>query len=175
MAETLTTIEKRKSIRAFKPEQIPAEAIETILKAGSEAPIAVGAFDTIHFTVVQDVEIIKRISEAATRGSQRAGSDIFYGAPTVIIVSSAKQIAPGIEIADAAAIVENFLLAATDIGIGSVYNFGANSAIAADPELLQLIGIPDGFKPVSSAALGYATDAAAGLPKPARSISVNWV
>ncbi|MDR2868192.1 MAG: nitroreductase family protein [Bacteroidales bacterium] len=175
MAETLTTIEKRKSIRAFKPEQVPTEAIKTILKAGSEAPIAMGAFDTIHFTVVQDAAIIKRISEAATRGTKREGSDIFYGAPTVIIVSSAKQLAPGLEIADAGAIVENFLLAATDIGIGSVYIFGANSVIASDPELLQLVGIPDGFTPVSSAVLGYATEAAAALPKRKRSISVNWV
>jgi nitroreductase len=175
MAETLSIIEKRKSIREFKPEQIPTEAIKTILKAGSEAPIGVGAFETIHFTVVQDAAIIKKISEAATRGTQRAGSDIFYGAPTIIIVSSAKQLAPGLEIADAGAIIENFLLAATDLGIGSVYVFGANKAIAADPELSRLVGIPDGFTPVSSAVLGYATEAAAGLPKPKRSISVNWV
>jgi nitroreductase len=135
----------------------------------------VGAFNTIHFTVVQDAALIKSISEAATRDSERAGSDIFYGAPTVIIVSSAAQFAPGLDIADAAAIVENFLLAATDLGIGSVYIVGASRAIASDPELFQKVGIPQGFTPVSSAALGYATEAAASAPKPPRSIPVNWV
>jgi nitroreductase len=175
MAETLVTIEKRKSTRGFKADQIPASALDAILKAGNEAPVGTGNFASLHFTVVQNADLLKKISEAATRGTPRAGTDIFYGAPTVIIVSSAAQPVPGLDLADAGAIVQNFLLAATDLGIDSVYIFGVISIPAAESELLKEIGIPEGFKPVSSAALGYATAAAAAAPKAPRSIPVNRV
>jgi nitroreductase len=175
MAETLAIIEKRKSTRGFKPDQISAAAVDTILKAGNEAPIGTGAFDTIHFTVVQNAELIKKISVAATRGTPRAGSDIFYGAPTVIIVSAAAQPVPGLDLADAGAIVQNFLLAATDLGIDSVYIFGVISVPPTETELLKELGIPEGFKPVSSVALGFATEEAAAAPKVPRNIPVNRV
>jgi nitroreductase len=175
MAETLVTIEKRKSTRGFKADQIPAAALDAILKAGNEAPVGTGAFATIHFTVVQNTDLIKKISDAATRGTPRAGADIFYGAPTVILVSAAEQPFPGLDLADAGSIIQNFLLAATDLGLGSVYIFGAGGAFAAEPELLKEAGIPEGFKPISSAAIGYATDEAAAAPKAPRSIPVNRV
>ena len=175
MAETLATIQKRKSTRGFKSEQIPAAALDTILKAGEAAPVGMGAFDTIHFTVVQNAELIKKISDAATRGTPRAGVDIFYGAPTLIIVSSAAQPFPGLDLVDAGGIIQNFLLAATDIGIDSVHILGTTAAFTADPELLQLVGIPEGFKVISSAIFGYATEAALAIPKPPRSIAVNRV
>lgn len=41
-------------------------------------------------------------------------------------------------------------------------------------ELLARVGIPEGFTPVSSAAIGYVTEVAAGAPKPPRSIPTNW-
>ena len=175
MAETLAIIQKRKSTKGFKPDQIPAAAVDTILKAGEAAPIGMSAFDTIHFTVVQNAELIRKISDTATRGTPRAGADIFYGAPTLIIVSSAAQPFPGLDLVDAGGIIQNFLLAATDIGINSVHIFDTPFAFAANPELLQLAGIPEGFKVVSSAIFGYATEAALAIPKPPRSIAVNRV
>ncbi|MDR0885304.1 MAG: nitroreductase family protein [Clostridiales Family XIII bacterium] len=171
MAETLKTIEKRKSTREFKSDQIPADAVDTILKAGEQAPIGCAAFDAIHFTVVQDKALIDKIASAASNGER----DVFYGAPTVIIVSSGSQPFPGLDLADAGSIVQNFLLAATDIGIDSVYIYSANAAFAADPSLLAAAGIPDGFKPVSSVALGYGTDDAVATPKAPRSIKVNRI
>jgi hypothetical protein len=38
--ETLKAIEARKSTRGFKPDQIPDAALETILKAGAQAPVS---------------------------------------------------------------------------------------------------------------------------------------
>jgi nitroreductase len=175
MAETLVTIEKRQSTRDFKPDQIPVAALDAILKAGNEAPVGTGNFDSLHFTVVQNADLIKKISVSATRGTPREGNDIFYGAPTVIIVSAAAQPVPGLDLADAGAIVQNFLLAATDLGIDSVYIFGVISIPPTDSELLTELGIPEGFKPVSSAALGYATAKAAATPKVPRNIPISRV
>jgi nitroreductase len=171
MSETLKIIEQRKSTRGFKPEQISEEQLTTILKAGNEAPIGCAEFSGIHFTVVQNAELLKKISETV----KGQGGDLFYGAPTVIVVSAGTQPFPGLELADAGCVVQNFLLAATDLGLGSVYIYSANGAFAADPSLIGELGIPEGFKPVSSVALGYANEETATAPKVARAISTNRI
>ena len=44
---TLEAIATRKSTRAYTPEQISEEALDTILKAASAAPIAMAKYDKI--------------------------------------------------------------------------------------------------------------------------------
>jgi nitroreductase len=170
--ETLKAIEARKSTRGFKPEQIPDAALEAVLAAGTQAPVGMAAFDSIHFTVIQDAALLKKISDAATKNTEREGQDIYYGAPTVIVVSSKEQPIPELAFANAGTIVENFLLAATDLGINSVYVFGSMMGFRNDPGLAAEAGIPEGYKPVSSAALGYATEEMAAAPKVTRDIAI---
>jgi nitroreductase len=171
--ETLKAIETRKSTRGFKPDQIPEAAIETILKAGVEAPVGMAAFDSIHFAVVQDAELLKKISDAATKGTEREGQDIYYGAPTVMVISSKEQPLPELTFSNAGAITVSFLLAATDIGIDNVYVFGSIEGFKNGSGLLAEAGIPEGYTPVSSVALGYATEAIAAVPKVTRDIPVS--
>jgi nitroreductase len=171
--ETLKAIEARKSTRGFKPDQIPDAALDTILKAGVQAPVGMGNFSSIHFTVIQDAAFLKKVSDAATKGTEREGKDIYYGAPTVIVISSAQQPVPELTFANAGAIVANLLLAATDIGIDNVYIFGSVGGFKNDPGLAAEAGIPEGYTPVSSVALGYATEEAAAAPKAPRDIPVN--
>jgi nitroreductase len=157
MMETLKAIAKRKSTRGFADRQIPDAALETIIDAGCAAPIGMRAYDSMHITVVQDGAMIKRISDAVSKASPRPGMDIYYGAPTVIIISAKTPPAmPGIDQANAACIAENMLLAATDQGIDNIYILGTLFAFQQDPELLKVVGIPDGFAPAASVALGYA-------------------
>jgi nitroreductase len=157
MMETLKAIAKRKSTRGFADRQIPGEALETILDAGCAAPVGMRAYDSMHITVAQDAALIKRISDAASKAGPRPGADIYYGAPTVIIISAkTPPAAPGIEQANAACIAENMLLAATDLGIDNIYILGTLFAFQQEPDLLKAAGIPDGFAPAASVALGYA-------------------
>lgn len=51
---TLEAINKRVTCRAYKPEQISEEALETILKAGMAAPVASAKYDSMHITVVEN-------------------------------------------------------------------------------------------------------------------------
>ncbi|MDR2162641.1 MAG: nitroreductase family protein [Clostridiales Family XIII bacterium] len=171
--ETLKAIESRKSTRGFKPDQIPEAALEAILKAGVEAPVGRAAFGNIHFAVVQDAALLKKISDAATKGTEREGQDIYYGAPTVIVVSSKEQSVPELTFSNAGAISGNFLLAATDIGVDNVYVFSCLRGFRNDPGLSAEAGIPEGYTPISSVALGYATEADAAVPKPPRDIPVS--
>lgn len=155
--ETLKAIEMRKSTRSFKKDQISEKELEAILKAACAAPVGKGQYDTIRLTVVQNQDLIDKVSKAAGKVSGNPDAKPFYGAPTVIFVSS-KASGVNIEHNNAGCIVENMLLAATDLSLSSVYIWGALKAFQAEPELIKELGVPEGFTPISAAAIGYATD-----------------
>lgn len=151
---TFEAILARRSIRKFRAEQIPAEARDKILLAGECAPIGRGLYQSIFISVVQDQAVLNHIRQIGYRRFNAA--DVLYGAPTLIVVSSSGDpLLENIEYANAACIIENMMLAATDIGIGSVYIWGAVTAFREDMEICQALKLPDGFRPISAVALGY--------------------
>lgn len=171
--ETLKAMSKRKSTRAYKSEQIKKADLDTILAAGCTAPVGKGDYASLHLTVIQNPDLLKRISSGLAK-IMKIDTDPLYNAPTLVLVSAAEeQLFPNIEIANAACVIQNMLLAATDAGLDSVYIWGAAVAVQADPELSRNLGIPDGFKAVSSAALGYAQEPDTSEKKLAVTISLN--
>ena len=116
-----------------------------------------------HFKVIQNRELLawlnceakeivkqyKPLKELANN----EGFNIFYGAPTVILVSG-KEGAIAIE-SDCAAATQNMLLAAESIGLGSCWIgfvlVAFNNSKAK--EYLKKLGIPEGYKPYASVAL----------------------
>lgn len=104
---------------------------------------------------IQDDEAVKRTP------------DPFYGAPAVIFVSHRKQeLQPGIEYANAAGIVTAMHLAATALGLGSVYIWGVLEAMRVYPQFdhTDLLQLPEGFEPLLGLAIGHA--AVQALPRP---------
>ena len=83
--ETLLAISKRHSTRSFKNEQIAEEDLGLILKAANCAPIGMGAYDSMHLTLIQNPELLIEIAGTSQGGPHSNGP--FYGAPTVILVS----------------------------------------------------------------------------------------
>lgn len=155
----LEAIAKRYSCRSYKPEQISEEALAEILKAGMDAPVGTAAYDTLHITVLQNWELLNEISDAVTEMvSKLFGKpmDKNFGAPTMIIVSSKPGRMTGMEYANAACVLENMLIAATSLGIDNIIHGGGSAVIAQSEELMQKLGIPEGFKPTLCASFGYA-------------------
>ncbi|WP_234121754.1 nitroreductase family protein [Clostridium hydrogenum] len=157
--ETMKVIAMRKSTRSYKTEQISDKALTSIISAGCAAPVGNGAYDSVHLTIIQNSDLLNKISKTAANIFGNPNTNPLYGAPTLIIVSSIpnKQF-PNVELANAACIIENMTLAATDAGIGSVYILGALCAFNADKELLKKLDLPDGFVPISGISLGYPTE-----------------
>ena len=159
--ETIKAISRRKSVRAYKTEQIPKEVLKTIVQAGFKAPVASGKYDSLHITVVQDKEILKRIAEAASDVVYQTihiRKNVDFGAPTLILVSSIPTIMPGLEYANAACVLENMVLAATDQEIDSIIWGGAAVAVEKSVELKELLKIPAGYKTLLCASFGYAKE-----------------
>ena len=157
---TLEAIAKRKSTRAYKAEQIPEEALSAILKAANAAPIAMAKYETLHITVIQSEDIIKKINEmTAEMFAKKMGfkKNTDFGAKTMILVSTkSEMLPPKMEYANVGIVVENMVLAATSLNIDSVILGGAPAIVAEDEEMIKTLGIPEGFKPVLGALFGYA-------------------
>ncbi len=172
---TLDAIAKRKSTRNYTPEQIPEEALEIILKAGSAAPVAMAKYDSLHITVVQNTQLLDRINKATEEvffqmlGVRR---NMDFGAKTLLFVSSKEVHRPGTDHANAGIVMENMVLAATALGIDSVILGGAPGAVAKEPELMKALGIPEGFRPLLGCFLGYSAE---DTPVKEHTISVNRV
>ncbi|MEI6846128.1 MAG: nitroreductase family protein [Candidatus Firestonebacteria bacterium] len=163
MNETLKTIVRRRSIRQFEAKQIKSSELRAILEAGLQAPS--GHNDqSCFFSVIRDAKLIKELSDGSKVEMQkmpvpwiaRIGKNeklnIYYNAPTIILVAAKKDaVSPS---ADVAAAIQNILLAATSLNIGSCW-IGFSKYYFSTPERNKKAGIPEGYEVHYAVALGY--------------------
>ncbi len=163
MNEVLQTIARRRSVRKFRKEQIPETDLLSIIDAGRQAPS--GHNDqSCFFAIVRNKAVIDGISAGSKTEMRKAPIDwiadlarndkyhIFYEAPTVIIVATRKDaVSP---FADACAAVQNMLIAAESLGIGSCW-IGFVKFHFTEPMRFAAIGIPDGYEVQYGISLGY--------------------
>lgn len=158
---TLEAIAKRKSTRSYTSAPVSEEALNAILQAGFAAPVAMAKYDSLHITVLQNEAIIRRINDmTAEMFYKRMGvkKNTDFGARTLLLVSTATEgLPPEMAYANVGIVVENMVLAATDLGLDTVILGGAPRMIATDEALMGELGIPAGFTPILGACLGYAT------------------
>ena len=173
---TLEAISKRKSTRSYTSAPVSEEALNAVLQAGFAAPVAMARYDSLHITVIQSEDVIRRINDmTAEMFYQRMGvkKNTDFGARTLLLVSTATEgLPPEMAYANVGIVVENMVLAATDLGLDTVILGGAPRMIAEDEAFMKELGIPEGFKPVLGACLGYATT---DEPAKEHSIAVNRV
>lgn len=119
MNEVQTCIHNRKSIRAYKPEQLSKADLDAILDAGIWAPTARHAQE-IRFTVVQNPELMHELTADFTANDPRGAKfgNFYYSAPTFVFLSGPRDF-PFTEI-DGGIVVAHMALAAESVGAGSV-------------------------------------------------------
>ena len=173
--ETLKAISLRKSVRSFQEKQVPEEILDEIIKAGFQAPVTLNHYETVHLTIIQNKEIIKRIADEASAWMHKVTKypqDIDLGTGTLIMVSSEKGLLRCEKYANAACILENMLIATTDLGVDSIMWSAAVTAISDEWSFWRELGIPWLFEPILAAYFGYAINDKA--PKEHK-ISVNRI
>ncbi|MCB2289302.1 nitroreductase [Clostridium sp. CS001] len=185
MNETLKNIRNRRSTRAFLPEQLKEIEIQAIMDAGIYAPSANNQ-QPWHFTVMQSKDIIDRLNvdfkvvagksdnEYIRRLADNENFHVFYNAPTVVLVSGDEN--NNYASVDCGAAVENMLIAAESLEIGSCWvGFIAYLLNSEEgKELVKELGIPEGFKQIHSIALGYKKINITNAPK-RKENTVNYI
>lgn len=165
MNETLKVIQRRRSIRAYRPEQIANQELEAILEAAIWAPSAMNQ-QKWHFTVIQNKDMLQRITDVARevmkagpeRMAQRAASpdfSPFFHAPTVIVITG-DSTGRFVRI-DCSLAAQNIALAAESLNIGSCIMTSPELIFKSEKgkELLVELGVPEGYAHVCTVALGY--------------------
>ena len=149
----------RRACRSYTAEPVTDEQLAAVLAAANAAPVGMGAYHTVHLTVIRSKEFIAGLSEA-TREFMKRDGDPVYGAPVLVLVSAKPGMPPTIEFQNTGTIMENMMLTATDLGLGSVYLMGAVAALKTKPELMEKLALPEGFVPIAAAALGHPVEPA---------------
>lgn len=165
--DTMKTLLTRQAVRRYPATQITAEQLQQLLQAANAAPVGMGEYDNFHLTVVQSPAVIEQLERFSDRHP-------YYGAPTVIIVS-AKSPGP-MELLSIGGIVENMALAATELGLASCDILGAIAmGVAKDSALSRQIGIPTGFHPCFSLAVGQTLAPLSQRTPTTKRITTNFV
>jgi len=160
-------IEGRFSVRTFAPEPVTREAVQTLLSMAVRAPTAMHV-EPWEFVVVQDVAMLKRISDKA-RDSMHAMMaefhrtaanttlidqtefDAFHGASTLIVICA--PIAGRFAQADCWLAAQNLMLTAFGIGLGTCV-IGMSLSALNLPEVKQELGIPSESQAVAPIIVG---------------------
>jgi len=154
---TLEAIYSRRSIRNFKEKPLAEAELKELLKSAYASPIGRALYDTLQLTVVTNKDLLDRWEKIT--GDSVGNPDLhpFYGAPTVILVSSVLNAAPAdnVNYSNAAIVVQNMALAATELGIGACHIWGAVRALNKNSAMIKELQVPEGMVPCCALALGY--------------------
>ena len=172
MANTLDTIKTRRSIRKYKSDAIPEEILNKIIEAGSYAPSGMGRQPVI-ILAVTNKELRDRLSKL-NADVMHSTNDPFYGAPVVLVVLADKNTPT--HVYDGSLVMENLMLAAHDLGIGSCWIHRAKEVFEKEEgkEILKSLGIEGDYEGIGNCILGYA-DGEEPQAKPRKDNFVYWV
>jgi nitroreductase len=157
-------IEKRRSIRRFRPEALPADHVKKILEAGRLAPSG-GNRQPWYFIVARELETKKILSEAANDQKFIADADtvvVAIGDP----LTSARQLPyrlSSTRIAfkqDPMIAVEHMVLAATALGYGTCWIGAFN-----ENEVKKILKIPDNLAVIALLPIGVPDESPAPRPR----------
>ncbi len=148
--ETLDAIFNRRSIRNFTEVSVTDAEIQILLNAAFSAPTAVNA-QPWEFVVINEEGILDNIRDKMPFAR--------YNAPLGIVVCGNMKYAlksqdKDLWVCDCSAAIENMLLAATDIGLGSVW-IGIYPIQSRMAIMQKLIDLPEHVKPLGMIYFGH--------------------
>lgn len=145
----LEIAKSRCSVRSYSDKKVEQEKLDKILYAAHVAPTAAN-LQPVRLIAVQSDEGLNKIGKAAN----------IYGAPLAIIVCSEHNIAwtrpfdgkQTVDI-DASILTDHMMLAATDLGLGSVW------ICYFKPDIISReFDLPDNLEPINILAVGYSNE-----------------
>ena len=195
--DAFEAIATRRSTRKFKPDAVDPALIERIVEAGRLAPSG-GNSQTNHFFVISDpavlAELVTLVEQAFAKMelaedayvslkasvalSKKGGYVFSYHAPVLVVVANQRDY--GNNMADVACALENMMVAANALDLGSCY-INQLKWLNEEPPLLErmrALGLADGERVYGAVALGW-PDTEDGLPAraplPRKGNEVTWI
>ncbi|WP_295057951.1 nitroreductase [uncultured Fibrobacter sp.] len=178
----IEAIKTRRSTRKFKARAVEMEKLQQIVEAGRFGPTG-GNAQGNHFFVISNATVLMMLKDMVQTAfakmelrddlykslknsimlSQKGNYSFSYNAPVLIVVANKKDY--GNNMADVACAVENMMLAANELDLGSCY-INQLKWLNEEPSIrgyLGTLGLKDDERVYASVAIGYA-DTETGLP-----------
>ena len=172
--EALEAILTRRSTRNYKPDAVEKEKLEQILAAARQAPSG-GNNQTNHFLVIQSPDVLRKLAAMAQEAfagmeitkdtyaslknsvmqSKKGGYVFCYNAPVLVVVANRKGY--GNNIADCACAIENMMIAANALDLGSCW-INQLKWLNEEPailEYLRTLGLKEDERVYGSVIIGY--------------------
>ncbi len=176
----LETILTRRSTRNYRPDPVEQEKLDQILDCARQAPSG-GNNQTNHLLVIRNKEVMDELAAMAEKAfskmepdentyaslrraieaSKKGGYVFHYNAPVLIAVANRKDYSNNI--ADCACAIENMMVAANALDLGSCW-INQLKWLNEEPEVvayLQSLGMKEDERVYGALIVGYP---AAGLP-----------
>lgn len=193
--DVFEAIRKRRAVRLYRPDPVSREDILTVLNAANQAPSGLNR-QPWEFLVVTGKKVLEMgvsyrstldeylahwdrspMRDFITRNEFIRFSETYGGAPVVIVVLVYADDNPNFRKADlesASAAMENLLLAATGLGLGTCWMTGP---LRDEKILRRILSIPDDREIIAITPLGYPEKVSAAPPRidPALEQKARWV
>lgn len=179
--DALQAIYTRRSTRSFRPDPVEEEKLDQILEAARQAPSG-GNSQSNHFLVIRSREVLDRLirmTEAAfaamdcdedtyaslrhaIQASKKGGYVFCYDAPLLIVVANRRDY--GNNLADCACAIENMMVAANALDLGSCW-INQLRWLNESPEIVEYLcslGMRENERVYGAVILGYPST---GLPR----------
>ena len=149
----LKLIKSRRSCRHFKPEQVTDEELLAVLEAGTYVPSGHN-LQNCFIVALQQPEQMKQLAELNAK-IWGITSNPYYDAPTYVFVFAPAD--SGNAFQDGSCILENMMLAAHSIGLGSCWINREKQMFDTEEGkvLMKEWGLPDGLIGIGALAMGY--------------------
>jgi len=186
--DAIDAIQRRTSVRRFRPDPVPRAAIERLLDCAVRAPnhklsepwrfaVLTGTARDA-YAEIRARHRLKRFTDPdspeAAAGAEKVRREA-RGTPAFIVAMSVVNADPITREEDYAAVmmaVENLLIAAESLGLGTYLRTGG---IMAEPALTELAGLGDGQRIVGILSLGYPADPEPPRRRRAAAELTRWV
>ncbi len=142
--DLLEFLKTRRSIRKFKPKQVPEDLILKILDIARYAPSAHNS-QPWRFIVVKDPKIKEELANI------HGGAKPLHNAPQAIVVVSDKNASPSSYLIDGANATIYIQLAAHALGLGTVWI----QTMRNIKDIQRILDLPENLVPVAILAIGY--------------------
>ncbi len=157
----------RRSIRAWKPKDVPDDLITRLIDAAIHAPSSHNS-QPWHFIIIRDKSVKQKIAESRPEGNRWEAD-----APVLISVCVDLDHSPVRWMEDGSAATQNILLAAHDLGLGAVWFSGARGyevqASETEIAIRTDLELPPNVRPVSNIAVGYPNE----TPRPKKLVDIQ--
>lgn len=170
----IENILSRRSIRSYQPEQVKQEQLDLIMKCAINAPSAMNK-QSWQVKVVQNQDLLKRMNQGFVEHTIKQNPDqdlssfqdpkfsIYHNAPTVIFV--AREKGNVMSEMDCGLLVQNILLSAEAMDVGTCVLGGLPRYLLEDEALLAELDLPETHELSIAIAIGYKNERPDAKPR----------